>query len=104
MKQWIQAFRELQHLHRSALYMLQGSAQLTAVLILSAAAVYAALPQLPNMLRALSYVQGAMEMAPVVFATGVVCSLVCDLTLRRKNHSDQEEGPPHQEDGKPKKK
>lgn len=75
--------KDLIHLHKYARDILHGSLQFTIVLYVFAAVVYFIAPNTPNYMVSISYYEGALKIAPVIMAGGVVSALLCDLIMRK---------------------
>ena len=82
-KKIIHTLKQLKSLHKYSRDILHGTIQFTVVLYLFAGVIYLISPYTNNYLLSVRYYQGALEIAPVVFAGGVVSALLCDLILRK---------------------
>lgn len=75
--------KDLRHLHKYAKDILHGSLQFTVVLYVFSAVVYFIAPNTPNYMLSISYYEGALKIAPVILAGGIVSALLCDLIMRK---------------------
>lgn len=75
--------KQLNHLHKYSRDIIHGSIQFTVVLYAFAGVVYLMAPYTADYIRSVSYYQGALEIAPVTLAAGIISGLLCDLVLRK---------------------
>ncbi|MDD2361781.1 MAG: hypothetical protein PHH84_02310 [Oscillospiraceae bacterium] len=82
-KEIFKTLKQLLGLHKYSKDIIHGSIQFTVVLYVFAGVIYLIAPHTGNYLRSISYYRGALEVAPVVLAAGVISGLLCDLILRK---------------------
>lgn len=75
--------KQLKNLHKFSCDVIHGSLQFTVVLYMFAGVIYFIAPYTGDYMLSVSYYRGALEIAPVVLAGGVVSSLIIDLILRK---------------------
>lgn len=85
----INILKELRGLHKYSRDVIHGSFQFSVVLYIFAAVVYVIAPYSADYIRSMDYYQAALETAPVIFAAGIICGLLSDLVLRKKEEPEE---------------
>ena len=85
----LDSIKNFRNLHKYSKDVIHGSIQFTIVLYIFAAVFYYMAPYTPDYIRSIHYYMAAIETAPVILASGIICGLISDLALRKKNDQDE---------------
>lgn len=92
---WFNKWRDgYRRMHPFARYAFRAAFQLTALILLFAAAAHYLASYTPDYFLTLTYRDAALDTAPVLLAAGIVGGLVGDLVLRRQDDAPTDDQKP----------